>query len=160
MIPSWQLPWQLVVGSGHISIWLSHHQAHAIPFSVLDQYAKHPGQLVLELTPPLPPSMVGKVALALPAVQFIALPTVQSFLQASPLLLFPSSHSSPDSLIPLPQQLLMTLCWHPLPMVHESFVQAFPSLQSVALGPLQAPEAHTSPVVQGFPSLQVALLLA
>jgi hypothetical protein len=104
--------------------------------------------------------MVGKFAFDGSLTQFIVPPDVQSFLQESPLLLLPSSHSSPASVIPLPQQLLMTLCWQPLPMEHESFVQALLSLQFVATGPPQLPEAHTSPVVQGFPSLHVTLLLA
>jgi len=103
---------------------------------------------------------VGKVAFDGLLTQFIVPPDVQSFLQESALLLLPSSHSSPASVMPLPQQLLMTLCWHPLPIEHESFVQTLLSLQSVALGPVQLPEVHTSPVVQGFPSLQVVLLLA
>jgi hypothetical protein len=47
---------------------------------------------------------------------------------------------------------------HPVTELHESVVQGLLSLQTVGGPPMHTPPEHVSPVVHGFPSLQLALL--
>ena len=62
--------------------------------------------------------------------------------------------------LPSLQGAVLFVLTQPVDVLHESFVQALPSLQLGAGPPTQRPPPHVSAVVQALPSLQDAVLFA
>ena len=67
----------------------------------------------------------------------------------------PVVHALPSS-----QGLVLLANTHPVAGLHESFVHGLLSLHTVAVPGWQLPPPHVSPVVQGLPSSQAAVLFA
>ena len=105
--------------------------------------------VLLTWTQPVP-GLQESVVQTLPSSQPGALPMQTPPLQASEVVqAFPSSHER-----------ALSACTQPVPGLQESSVQMFPSSQSGGGPPLHAPPPQASFVVQAFPSLHEAVLLA
>ena len=133
--------------------------------------------LQLGAAPPTqtPPEQVSFVVQALPSSHEAVLFTCtqplaglhESSVQTFPSLQSgggPPTHEPAEQLslvvqaLPSSQGNVLFTCTQPLAGLHESSVQAFPSLQLGAAPPTQTPPEHVSFVVQALPSLQGLLL--
>jgi hypothetical protein len=123
----------------------------------------------------VPPEQVSPVVHALPSLQLAVLlvwtqplaPLHESSVQPLPSSQFgggPPWHVPPEQVSPVVHALpslqlaVLGMCTQPLAGLHESSVQPLPSSQFGAGPPWHVPPEQVSPVVQGLPSLQLAVL--